>query len=154
MSSRPWSAFTRSTIRATASGSRTFVSTVVTLAPSARRLAAALSRCSGFRLAMATVAPAAARDVAIPRPMPVPPPVTTATLPARRSGRKTLSGKESLEPLAELGSLQRLDLRSSLHCQDLLQRTELTGADETLDRPVARRGSTEEPLDHCPDALI
>src|SRR5262249_25065558 len=154
MSSRPWSALTRSTIRPMASGSRTFVSMVITRAPSARRLAAALSRCSGFLLARATVAPALARDPAIPRPMPVPPPVTTATLPARRSGRKTLPGKESLEPLTDLGSPQGLGLRGPLHRQDLLPGAELASTPETLDRPVAGGGPTEQPLDHCLDGSI
>ena len=47
---------------------------------------------SAFRLAMATVAPAAARQEAIPSPMPVPPPVTSATRPASRSGAKMRDG--------------------------------------------------------------
>ena len=84
------------TMRATDSGSRTLTSTALTLAAaSARSCSAAGSRCSGFRLAMATSAPAAASEAAMPKPIPVPPPVTSATRPRRRSGRNTLRGTGS-----------------------------------------------------------
>ena len=44
------------------------------------------SRCSEFRLAMAMLAPSVPRRRAIARPIPVPPPVITATRPFSRLG--------------------------------------------------------------------
>ena len=51
--------------------------------PASSSSAAAAAFFSSLRAAMATVAPAAARPRANPRPMPLLPPVTMATLPLR-----------------------------------------------------------------------
>src|SRR5687768_14796543 len=55
-----------------------------TLRPSALTSSATLSALSTWRSGIAMSAPCLAMARTIPRPMPLPPPVTTATLPARR----------------------------------------------------------------------
>lgn len=49
------------------------------------------SRCSGFRLPMTIAAPRRANSVAIARPSPVPPPVTTTATPSKVPGGNALS---------------------------------------------------------------
>ena len=53
------------------------------------------SRCSCLRLVIATLQPADASASAMPRQMPVPPPVTRAARPFRRSGWNGLMGRLS-----------------------------------------------------------
>src|SRR5271156_4652515 len=61
--------------------------------PSAPISAAADAHESGLRSQIATCAPNAFSPAATPRPMPAPPPVTTAT----RSVRRTLEGSSAME---------------------------------------------------------
>ena len=80
------------TIRPTDSGSRTFTSTALTLAPAALSCSAAGRRWSGFLLAITTSAPADANDEAMPRPIPLVEPVTIADRPARTGAAAVVSG--------------------------------------------------------------
>ena len=65
----------------TATGSRTSVGTASARAPSAAQRATVSSSGSGLRPQTATSAPSAASDSAIARPIPLPPPVISATFP-------------------------------------------------------------------------
>jgi hypothetical protein len=58
--------------------------------PSSAISAATRSSFSALRPLITTVAPSEASSCATQRPMPLPPPVTHITWPAKRSGRKTL----------------------------------------------------------------
>src|SRR5207245_11450658 len=53
------------------------------------------SRCSSLREQMATSAPAFASSIAMDLPMPVPPPVTIAVLPSRRTAMSPWRGRYS-----------------------------------------------------------
>jgi hypothetical protein len=66
---------------ATESGSRMSQAVTATRAPSASMAARPASRCSGLRLAMTMSAPSRANSVAMARPRPVPPPVTSTVTP-------------------------------------------------------------------------
>jgi hypothetical protein len=68
----------------TAAGSRTSATFATARTPSARSSAAVGSRCSILRLAIATSHPWRANASAMPRQMPVPPPVISATRLASR----------------------------------------------------------------------
>ena len=83
MSRRPMWSMVSVTIRCTAGSLVT--STVIPWAstPSARMSSNAWAVFSTLRAAMTMLAPALARPIAIPRPRPPLPPVTTATLPVR-----------------------------------------------------------------------
>ena len=91
MSSRPSSRIVRSTAASTASGWRTSAASGRQRRPVAAAIcSAAAARFSGLRLTIATSAPCRARASAIPRPIPVPPPVIRATLPENKDSRKML----------------------------------------------------------------
>ena len=84
MSIRPSSEVVCSISATTASSTFTSVGTARHLREVAARIAAAVvSRSVTVRAAMTTSAPCSARSIAVAAPMPVPPPVTTATLPVR-----------------------------------------------------------------------
>ena len=72
-----------STVCASAASTCSASRTSVTM-PSAPSDTAASAQLSWLRSQIATEAPNAARPAAIPRPMPLPPPVTTATCPVSR----------------------------------------------------------------------
>src|SRR5271155_1312936 len=84
----PSSAVVWASAAATAPLSRT-----ATVIPSAPISAAAEEHDSGVRSQDATCAPNALNPAAMPRPMPAPPPVTTAT----RSVRRTLEGSSAMK---------------------------------------------------------
>src|SRR5260221_14727 len=86
---RPCAAFTSATIACTRSTSRTSTAIALALLPDARIWAAAASTRSSLRLASTTWAPRDASSSAMPSPMPLPPPGTSATCPSKRPGRKT-----------------------------------------------------------------
>ena len=67
---------------ATASGSRMSQATVATAKPSPSSAARPAARCSSLRLATTMFAPSRANSVAVARPRPVPPPVTSTVAPA------------------------------------------------------------------------
>src|ERR1035441_9057888 len=73
----------------TSSASLMLVGTARQLPPSSLMVATTSSRVGWVRPAMTTWAPRVAKDSATSRPSPVPPPVMTATLPAKRSSAKT-----------------------------------------------------------------
>src|SRR5712691_2192859 len=85
-SRRPKSRAARSTTACTCSSTRTSTAIANVRRPSLRTASATGSRCSTFRLQMATSAPARANSMAIDLPMPVPPPVTMAVRPSRENG--------------------------------------------------------------------
>ena len=79
-----------STTRSGSPGSRTSAATARQAAPLASISARALSSGSSRRPARTTHAPLRASSSAVARPIPVPPPVTSATRPALASGRRGL----------------------------------------------------------------
>src|SRR2546428_800161 len=84
MSILPHASRVRSTIALTSAELVTSVFIATTLRPSALTSVATFSACSTWMSAIAMSAPSRAIASTIPRPMPLPPPVTTATLPASR----------------------------------------------------------------------
>src|SRR5438876_372305 len=84
MSILPHASRVRSTIALTSAALVTSVFIATTLRPSALTSVATFSACSTWMSAIAMSAPSRAIASTIPRPMPLPPPVTTATLPASR----------------------------------------------------------------------
>ena len=84
MSILPSASRTRSTIALTSAELVTSVFIVMTLRPSSLTSAPTFSAFSTWMSGMATSAPSRAIASTIPRPIPLPPPVTTATLPASR----------------------------------------------------------------------
>jgi hypothetical protein len=78
-SRRPYSDRTASKSRSTCSGIRTSVGTSRTRAPFPRSSAAPAAKCSSDRLAIARLNPSWASAEPIARPIPVPPPVISAT---------------------------------------------------------------------------
>ena len=73
----------------TAAGSRTSAAFAIARTPTARSSAAVGSRCSILRLVIATSQPCAANASAMPRQMPVPPPVISATRFVEQRSAKT-----------------------------------------------------------------
>ena len=92
MSRRPNVSAACATAAATSSGRRTSAATASARTPSEAISAAVGSRWSAVRLTMATSQPCAARASAMPRQMPVPPPVTSAERPARSERSKAETG--------------------------------------------------------------
>ena len=92
MSRRPNACAVCATTASMAAGSRTSPARASACAPARCISAAVGSRCSCLRLEIATLQPADANASAMPRQMPVPPPVTRAALPFRRSGWNGLMG--------------------------------------------------------------
>src|SRR5437870_9785915 len=88
MSTVPHSRTTRAKSASTWALSATSVGTAMAAPPSAKTSAATRSAPSRLRSATATCAPSAAKRRAIARPIPDPPPVTTAMRPARRAMRR------------------------------------------------------------------
>jgi hypothetical protein len=84
MSSLPIVSRTRSTIALTSAELVTSVFIAMTLRPSAFTSSATFSAFSTWMSGIAMSAPSRAIASTMPRPMPLPPPVTTATLPANR----------------------------------------------------------------------
>src|SRR5262245_32091010 len=84
MSNRPNARSVVETMASTSEGLRTSPVTVSARTPSRWMSVAVCPRCSAFRLARTTSHPNDASDSAMPRQMPVPPPVTRAALPASR----------------------------------------------------------------------
>src|SRR6266571_4399831 len=97
MSTVPHSRTTRAKSASTCALSATSVGTPMAVPPSARISAATRSALSRFRSATATCAPSAAKRRAIARPIPDPPPVTTATRLVSRAMRRlsTIHRRES-----------------------------------------------------------
>src|SRR5262249_35864177 len=91
MSSRPSSSTVRRTSAAIASRSPTWVGTPIASPPMARSAPSVSAHASGFRLATATPAPAAANPSALDRPIPRGPPVTRATRPVRSNRARSRS---------------------------------------------------------------
>src|SRR6266550_4510164 len=100
MSTVPHSRTTRAKSASTCALSATSVGTPMAVPPSARISAATRSALSRFRSATATCAPSAAKRRAIARPIPDPPPVTTATRLVSRAMRRlsTIHRRESPRP--------------------------------------------------------
>ena len=84
MSILPKTSRTRSTMALTSAALVTSVFMASVLRPSAFTSAATLSALITWMSGMATSAPSCAIASTMPRPMPLPPPVTIATLPANR----------------------------------------------------------------------
>src|SRR5215217_4534440 len=92
---------------------------------------------SSARSAMQTLASSSAKRLAVSRPMPPAPPVTTATLPLRRPGMLTLlRGHEDVFYLGVVvyGQHAGLDAAGDAHGPGDVPRPERTG--ETVDRVV------------------
>lgn len=81
-SGRPKACSAASKAAAICSGSRMSHPTTATGAPTASMADLAASRCSGLRLATTRLAPRRANSVAMARPSPVPPPVTSTVWPS------------------------------------------------------------------------
>src|SRR6185437_16734873 len=112
----PHSRSRRSAAAAQAPRLETSSSTVSAESPSFARLAAAARKASGRTSAIATLTPARARVRAMPKPIPLAPPVTKATLPATSRiesshGKLRRSMADGRHPgLGPSGGLEALDV--------------------------------------------
>src|SRR5262247_3984923 len=111
MSILPSASRTRSTIAFTSAALVTSVFIAMTLRPSPFTSAATFSAFSTWISGMAMSAPSRAMASTIPRPIPLPPPVTTATLPASRIESPSIYNPRSIIGAPE-GPMTAHQLRS------------------------------------------
>ena len=107
---------------AIASGFRTSAATASTRAGRRRSRPPSASSTSCLRLTMHTSAPSRAYAAAMPRQMPVPPPVTSATWPASTSSRNTSRGPGIARDLLARRRARNPKPRAAPRCLDAVNR--------------------------------